>query len=89
MMTAIAPIAIREKGRVAILPWEAYEEYLALKKSKPIPASDFPAVKIAKKHKKFYDKLNLDLEKAVKEYEEGRGYGPFDTVEEMMESLEK
>jgi len=38
--------------------------------------------------KKFYDELDKDLNKAVKSYRLGQGYGPFGTVEESKRFLE-
>lgn len=40
-----------------------------------------------KKHPKFYAKLDRDLMESIKQYEQGKYYGPFETAEEGIKFL--
>jgi len=41
-----------------------------------------------RKHRKFYEELDKDLDEAIKDYRMGKCYGPFDSIKEAKKFLE-
>ncbi|MDO8728815.1 MAG: hypothetical protein Q7K26_02865 [bacterium] len=75
---------IKNDDLVAI-PRREYEKLLGVQKGldkKDIVVRRSKSFRIPKRHEQFYDSLDLELTEALKEYKEGRHYGPFETTEE-------
>lgn len=72
-----------------VLPRKEYEKLLARRTAKQeIKVKRSASFRVPKKHEKFYEKLDEELTKALKECEEGKCYGPFETIEEGKRFLE-
>ena len=80
---------------VVVMPRLEYENFLRFSEKKEILDKKSQTVvkrsksfKIPQKHEKFYDQLDKDLSKSLREYEEtGEAYGSFDNVNDLMKSL--
>lgn len=72
-----------KNGDLVVIPRREYEDLLRVKKQRTSKGHK-------KESKEFRDpELDRELDKAIKEYEEGKYYGPFRTIEELRASLEK
>lgn len=87
-------ITILEKARteqelVAISKKE-YEALIRAQKPEkaPIVIKRSPSFRVAKKHEPFYDALDKELTEALREVAEGKVSGPFESVDELIRSLE-
>ena len=90
MATITIPKNLIRNDDLIVLPRREYEKLLAGRiAKKEIRVKRSPFFRVPKKHEKFYEKLDKDLTKAARECEEGKCYGPFETVEELKRSLEK
>ena len=89
MNTITAPRAIKKGEEFVIIPRKEYEEFLRTKKPNGKDIVVKHSFKIPKRHEKFYDELDKELTEALREYYAGKSYGPFDSIEELKESLEK
>lgn len=79
---------MKEKELI-LIPRREYEKLLAGRTAKQgIKVKRSASFRVPKKHEKFYEKLDKDLTKAIRECEEGKCYGPFETVEEGRKFLE-
>ncbi len=72
----VAPIPIKKGEEVVIIPRRIYDRY-------------FAGNNISGKYDKFYEELNAGLTTARKQHLNGKSYGPFGTVTELMKSLRK
>jgi hypothetical protein len=73
METVTIPRKLSRKGNLVVIPQKEYEELL----------------RVHKKHNKFYEELDKDLDKAVESYKKGKAIGPFSSVADLKKSLEK
>lgn len=53
-----------------------------------IPRKEYEELLRIQKKRKFYTELDKDLDKAIRDYQTGKYYGPFDSVEESKKFLE-
>lgn len=80
------------KDDLVIISRREYESLLKsgkIKTKKEITVKRSASFRVPKKHEKFYEELDKELTKALRECEEGKCYGPFETVEELKRSLSK
>lgn len=82
--------AKKERDLVAI-PRKEYEALVRAKKppKEPIVVKRSSSFRIAKKHESFYDALDKELTEALREHDEGKSYGPFETAEETIRFLRR
>jgi len=79
--------SIAEEELVAI-PKKEYEEFVRAKRG----AENIVVkrtMRVPKKYEKFYDELDKELTESLREVEAGHYYGPFDTADELIESLRR
>ena len=78
------------KDDLVIIPRREYQKFLAWKKetnNNKIAVSRLKSFKVPKKHEKFYKKIDQELTESLKEVEQGKVAGPFNSAEELMNSL--
>ena len=92
MTTIIIPKGINKiKEDLVAVPRDIFEDFLIWQKKTKITSPKIKHCKsfnISKKHEKFYNELDKELSEALKEYEKGKAIGTFNSVKEMMNSLE-
>lgn len=73
---------------MVVLPRKIYEALLRGKKNNsPITIKRDSSFKIKKGQEKFYDKLDKDLTRIVREVKKGKVVGPFNNAKDLMASL--
>lgn len=82
MNTITIPKNLIKEKELVIIPRREYEKLLAKQTTKQeTKVKRSASFRVPKKHEKFYEELNKDLTKILKECEEGKCHGPFETVE--------
>lgn len=93
MSTLTIPRNIIKNDDLVVMPRREYEKLLHFKELKTHEAvrsvKRLPSFRIPKKHEKFYQKVNKELNEALTEYRAGRYYGPFNTAEETIQFLNR
>lgn len=88
-------ITIPKKGpgnqEFVAIPRKEYEALLRAKNPQktPLVVRRSPSFRVAKKHEPFYDALDKELTEALRDYEQGKYDGPFDTVDELFKHLDR
>ncbi|MCK4554155.1 hypothetical protein KAU19_04285 [Candidatus Parcubacteria bacterium] len=92
MTTITIPQGItKTKEDLIAVPRKIFEDFLSwqkITKKATLKVERCKSFKVPKKHEKFYAELDKELSVALKECEEGKTIGPFNSAEEMMNSLE-
>lgn len=80
------PKKLIENDDLVIVPRRQYERFLdVFKKWREGEALNEPlAFKQSKKYAKFYEELNRDLAESIKEVNEGKFYGPFNSAKDLI-----
>lgn len=89
MTTITIPKELMKEKELVLIPRREYEKLLerrAIKRDIKVKRS--PSFSVPKKHERFYEELDKGLTKSLRECEEGKCYGPFETVEEGRKFLE-
>ena len=90
MPTITIPKNLIKEKELILIPRREYKKLLAGQIAKQeIKVKRSASFRVPKKHERFYEKLDKELTKSLRECEEGKCYGPFETVEELKQSLEK
>lgn len=91
MPTLTIPKKMIQNDDLVVLPRKEYEALIRAKngQKKSIVVKRSPSFRVAKKHEPFYDALDKELTEALREVAEGKGYGPFDTVDELFKHLDR
>ena len=90
MNTLTIPKNLIQNDDLVVLPRKLYESLLRLNNSKndnQIIIKRDASFKIKKGQEKFYDNLDKDLTKSIREYKAGKFVGPFSNVKDLMKSL--
>jgi hypothetical protein len=87
MNTLTIPKSLINNDDLIVLPRKFYESLLRGQKTNQINIKRDASFKIKKGQEKFYNELDKDLTKAVREYKAGKFVGPFDNVKDLMKSL--
>ncbi|KKS38996.1 MAG: hypothetical protein A3G49_02820 [Candidatus Sungbacteria bacterium RIFCSPLOWO2_12_FULL_41_11] len=91
MNTLTIPKTLTRGEELIVIPRKEYEEFLRSKNviSRNIVVKRSKSFRVPKKYEKFYDELDKELTKSLKDYYEGRYYGPFETANELIQSLHR
>ena len=73
---------------IAVIPRKEYEALVRAKNGAREPITVKRTMKVPKKYEKFYDEVDRQLTEALQEMEEGKVSRTFDSVEELIASLE-
>ena len=88
MTTITIPKNLIKERDLVILPRSEYEALLASKnKEDQFRVKRDASFKVPKKHEAFYDRLDKDLTKALKDVKNGKFVGPFYNIKDLMKSL--
>lgn len=88
-------IAISQKtikdADLVLLPRKEYEELVRTRETlaKATAIKRSPSFRVSKKHEKFYEKLDRRLTQSLRDYYQGKYYGPFETPEEVTDFLNR
>lgn len=88
MNAIIAPRTIKRGEEFVVIPRKEYEEFLRAKKTNGKDIIVKHSFKVPKRHEKFYDELDKELTRALREIKTGNVVGPFYSAEESIEFLE-
>ena len=87
MNTFTIPKSLIKNDDLIVLPRREYEKLLRIKNNDHITIKRSTSFKIKKGQEKVYDDLDKDLTKEVREYKAAKFTGPFDSVKDLMKSL--
>ena len=89
-MIAIPQKTIRDADLV-LVPRKEYEELVRARKTlaKTVAVKRSPSFHVPKKHEKFYEELDKRLTGSLRDYYQGKYYGPFETSKEVISSLNR
>lgn len=83
MTTITIPKTLIKEKELVLIPRREYEKLLAGRAMRQeIKVKRSASFRVPKKHEPFYKELDKELTKALRECEEGKCYGPFETIEE-------
>lgn len=88
MSTFTIPKSLIKNDDLIVLPRREYEKLLRAQNSDHIVIKRSASFKIKKGQEKFYDELDKDLTRIVREVRQGKVVGPFDTAEESIKFLD-
>ena len=87
------PRNIIKNDDLVVMPRREYEQLVHFRELKTREAvrgvKRSSSFRIPKKHEKFYQKIDKELNSALAEYQAGRYYGPFNTAEETIRFLNR
>lgn len=89
MPTVTIPRKTIKEADLILIPRKEYEDLLRIRKKNGGNIVVKHTMKVPKKHEKFYEKLDKELTAALREYSQGKYYGPFETAEEAIRSLNR
>ncbi len=91
MTTITIPQSLIKEKELVLIPRREYENLLKGQAAKQeIKAVERSAsFRVPKKHTQFYEKLDQELTECLKDYGKGKFIGPFSSVKEIRQSLEK
>jgi len=85
-LTITIPKKSSSAQELVAIPRKEYEELIRARSRKqapePIVVKRSPSFRVAKKHEAFYNALDQELTDALRDYNAGNYYGPFETAEE-------
>lgn len=87
MNTLTIPKSLIKNDDLVVLPRREYEKLLRTQNHNNTVIKRSASFKIKKGQEKFYDELDKDLTRIVREVRQGKVVGPFDNVKELMKSL--
>lgn len=87
MNTLTIPKSLIKNDDLVVLPRREYEKLLRAQNSDNLVVKRSASFKIKKGQEKFYEELDKDLTRIVREVKRGKTIGPFDNVKELMKSL--
>ncbi len=93
MNTITIPKNLIKEKELVLIPRREYEKLLAKQAGqagkREIEVKRSASFRVPKKHERFYEKLDQELTECLKDYENENLIGPFSSVKEMRQSLEK
>lgn len=89
MPTVTIPRKTIKDADLVLIPRKEYEELLRSQKQNGRDIMVKHTIGVPKKYEKFYEKLDKELTAALREYYQGKYYGPFETAEEVIHSLNR
>lgn len=91
MPTLTIPKKTIKEADLVLVPRREYQYLIRAQRelAKNIAVRRSQSFRVPKKHEKFYDELDKELTKALREYYQGKYYGPFETAEETIQFLNR
>ena len=91
MTTITIPQKTIKDADLVLLPRKEYEELIRARKTlaKTATVKRSPSFHVPKGHEKFYEELDKHLTRSLRDYHQGKYYGPFETSKEVIGFLNR